>query len=91
MGFFSKLFGKSMDQLCAPVAGQAVPVSEVPDPTFSEGLLGNGIAILPTEGKIYAPPCWCATAQSTPPSKPPPVRKLPPPMWSLNWPSKEAL
>jgi len=55
MGFFSKLFGKSMDQLCAPVAGQAVPVSEVPDPTFSEGLLGNGIAILPTEGKIYAP------------------------------------
>ncbi len=55
MGFFSKLFGKSMDQLCAPVAGQAVPVSEVPDPTFSEGLLGNGIAILPTDGKIYAP------------------------------------
>lgn len=55
MGFFSKLFGKSMDQLCAPVAGQAVPVSEVPDPTFSEGLLGNGIAIVPTDGKIYAP------------------------------------
>ena len=55
MGFFSKLFGKSLDQLCAPVAGQAVPVSEVPDPTFSEGLLGNGIAIMPTEGKIFAP------------------------------------
>ena len=55
MGFFSKLFGKSMDQLCAPVAGEAVPVSQVPDPTFAEGLLGNGIAVIPSEGKIYAP------------------------------------
>ena len=30
-------------------------VTEIPDPTFSEGLLGNGIAIKPTDGKIYAP------------------------------------
>ena len=55
MGFFKKLFGKSMDELCAPVAGKAVPVSEVPDPTFAEGMLGNGIAIEPTVGKVYAP------------------------------------
>ena len=55
MGFFNKLFGKSADQLCAPVAGQAVPVSEVPDPTFSEGILGDGIAIKPTDGKVCAP------------------------------------
>lgn len=58
MGFFSKLFGKSgpkMDQLFAPMAGQAVPVSEVPDPTFAEGMLGNGIAIIPSDGKVYAP------------------------------------
>ena len=59
MGFFSKLFGKSEAKnengIFAPIAGQAVPVSEVPDPTFSSGMLGNGIAIIPTEGKVYAP------------------------------------
>ena len=55
MGFFKKLFSKPMDELFAPVAGNAVPVTEVPDPTFAEGMLGNGIAVLPTEGKVYAP------------------------------------
>jgi len=55
MGFFKKLFSKPMDELCAPVAGNAVPVSQVPDPTFAEELLGKGIAVEPTEGKVYAP------------------------------------
>ncbi len=55
MGFFSKLFSKPMDEIFAPMSGAAVPVSEVPDPTFAEGMLGNGIAIKPTDGKVYAP------------------------------------
>ena len=55
MGFFKKLFSKPVDALYAPVVGNAVPVSEVPDPTFAEGMLGNGIAIEPTEGKVCAP------------------------------------
>ena len=55
MGFFKKLFGTPMDELCAPVAGNAVPVSQVPDPTFAEELLGKGIAVEPTEGRILAP------------------------------------
>ena len=55
MGFFKKLFSKPVDELFAPVVGNAVPVSEVPDPAFAEGMLGNGIAIQPTEGKVYAP------------------------------------
>lgn len=58
MGFFNKLFSKSEksdNAIYAPMAGNAVPVSEVPDPTFSEGLMGNGIAIEPTDGKVYAP------------------------------------
>ena len=37
------------------MAGKAVPITEVPDPTFAEGMLGNGIAIEPTDGKVYAP------------------------------------
>ena len=55
MGFFKKLFSKPMDELYAPVAGNAVPVTVVPDPTFAECMLGNGIAIEPSEGKVYAP------------------------------------
>ena len=55
MGFFKKLFGKNVDSVYAPMAGKAVPITEVPDPTFAEGMLGNGIAILPAEGKVYAP------------------------------------
>ena len=55
MGFFKKLFGKNTDDFYAPMAGKAVPISEVPDPTFAEGMLGNGIAIEPAEGKVYAP------------------------------------
>ena len=62
MGFFSKLFGKSEkapafdgNKLYAPLNGKAVPITEVPDPTFAEGQLGNGIAIIPTDGKIVSP------------------------------------
>lgn len=55
MGFFKKLFGKSLDGLNAPMAGKAVPITEVPDPTFAEGMLGNGVAVIPTDGKVYAP------------------------------------
>ncbi|MGN1016795.1 MAG: PTS glucose transporter subunit IIA [Faecousia sp.] len=55
MGFFKKLFGKKLDGIHAPMAGKAVPVTEVPDPTFAEGMLGNGVAVIPTDGKVYAP------------------------------------
>ena len=39
----------------SPARGQAVPLSQVSDPTFSEGMLGDGVAVIPSEGKIYAP------------------------------------
>lgn len=60
MGFFSKLFSKTGEKaapnyLYAPMAGEAVSVTEVPDPTFAEGMLGNGIAIVPSDGKVCAP------------------------------------
>ncbi len=41
--------------LGAPVKGRAVPLQEVKDPTFSEEMLGKGVAVIPSEGKIYAP------------------------------------
>ena len=55
MRFFDKLFGKKLEGIYAPIAGKAVAITEVPDPTFAEGMLGNGIAIEPADGKVYAP------------------------------------
>ena len=59
MGLFDKLFGKKEEInpnfIYAPMAGNAVEITKVPDPTFAEGLLGQGIAIEPTDGKVYAP------------------------------------
>lgn len=60
MGFFSKLFGGKTEEInpnhiYAPMAGTAVAISEVPDPTFSSGMMGNGIAIQPTDGKVCSP------------------------------------
>ena len=59
MGLFDKLFGKKEEInpnfIYAPMAGETVELTKVPDPTFAEGLLGQGIAIQPTDGKVYAP------------------------------------
>ena len=41
--------------ILAPLSGEITPLSEVPDPVFSEKVLGDGAAILPTDGKIYSP------------------------------------
>ena len=43
------------DKLGSPVAGKTVALSEVPDKTFSEGLLGKGVAIVPEIGEVVAP------------------------------------
>lgn len=42
-------------ELGAHLAGAVVPLVDVKDPTFSSGALGAGIAVEPTEGKLYAP------------------------------------
>lgn len=39
----------------APLTGKAVSLSEVPDPVFAEKVIGDGIAIIPEEGKILSP------------------------------------
>jgi PTS system beta-glucosides-specific IIC component len=41
--------------LSAPLTGQAIPLSKVPDEVFASGALGEGIAILPSVGKVVAP------------------------------------
>ena len=42
-------------ELYSPLNGTVTPLSEVPDMVFSSKMLGDGVAILPTDGKIYSP------------------------------------
>ena len=45
----------SDNEILSPLAGKAVALEDVPDPTFAEGMLGLGAAVEPSEGKITAP------------------------------------
>ncbi|MFC6649622.1 MULTISPECIES: PTS system trehalose-specific EIIBC component [Paenibacillus] len=42
-------------ELASPLSGTAVPLEQVPDPAFAEKQMGDGIAIEPSEGKVFAP------------------------------------
>lgn len=57
MGMFDFLKKKNdnADVLVAPVAGETVASSEINDPTFGEEMLGKGLAIKPTDTKVYSP------------------------------------
>lgn len=39
----------------SPLSGRAIPLQEVPDATFAAEVLGKGMAVIPSEGKIAAP------------------------------------
>ncbi len=41
--------------IACPVNGRAIPVTDVPDPVFSDKVLGDGCAVIPSDGKIYSP------------------------------------
>jgi glucose-specific phosphotransferase system IIA component len=41
--------------LKSPLTGTIVPIDQVPDETFAGKILGDGIAISPTEGVLYSP------------------------------------
>jgi PTS system beta-glucosides-specific IIC component len=42
-------------RVLAPIQGECVALAEVPDPTFGEGLLGDGVAIHPAKGRVVSP------------------------------------
>lgn len=41
--------------VAAPIIGEAIDLSKVEDEVFSSGALGQGIAIVPEKGEVYAP------------------------------------
>jgi len=43
------------ETIISPIVGQAVALENVNDPVFSSGAMGQGIAVKPSEGVVYAP------------------------------------
>ena len=41
--------------ILSPETGRAVPLDQVPDPVFSQKIIGDGIAIIPSDGRITSP------------------------------------
>lgn len=46
---------KIIEEIYSPIKGKAVSLSETEDEAFSSRALGEGIAIIPEEGKVYSP------------------------------------
>ncbi|MBN3066694.1 beta-glucoside-specific PTS transporter subunit IIABC [Pectobacterium brasiliense] len=46
---------ETAEQLGSPAKGELILLEEVNDKVFSSGVVGQGVAILPQEGRIYSP------------------------------------
>lgn len=62
MGILSRILGKSEvpasapeKELYSPLLGEVILLETVNDPAFAEKSMGDGLAIIPAEGKLYAP------------------------------------
>lgn len=42
-------------RILSPLTGTAVALGEVPDPVFSQKIIGDGVAIIPRDGKLVSP------------------------------------
>ncbi|MBP3880026.1 MAG: PTS glucose transporter subunit IIA [Lachnospiraceae bacterium] len=42
-------------ELSSPMTGKVLDIEKVPDEVFASGALGQGVAIIPTDGNVYAP------------------------------------
>lgn len=49
------LFKKEEFKVVSPADGTLVPIDQVPDPTFSMKLMGDGFAVKPANGTICSP------------------------------------
>lgn len=47
--------GEMPEEISAFTSGEFIGIEKVKDPTFAQKVLGDGVAIVPSEGRIYAP------------------------------------
>jgi sugar PTS system EIIA component len=52
---FNKKKACPTEEVYSPISGEVIPLSEVPDPVFSQKMMGDGIAIIPKSGKVVSP------------------------------------
>lgn len=66
MSFLSNLFGSKEKKeqrsekgngltFLMPINGEIIDRTDIPDPVFAEGMMGDGFGIVPLDGKVYAP------------------------------------
>lgn len=55
LSFFKQKNNKLNLNILAPVNGNIISITEVPDPVFSEKMMGEGVAFIPKDGKFRAP------------------------------------
>nr|WP_314464418.1 beta-glucoside-specific PTS transporter subunit IIABC [uncultured Clostridium sp.] len=47
--------GKADVQMVSPMWGEVIAIEDVKDETFAKKILGDGVAVLPSNGELYAP------------------------------------
>ncbi|WP_242851231.1 PTS glucose transporter subunit IIA [Clostridium sp. DMHC 10] len=58
---FGKLFSRNIsksEEIFAYATGTLIKIEDVPDPVFSEKSMGEGVAILPADGKNFCTSRW---------------------------------
>lgn len=51
----SKQESRAVWEVRSPLTGTAVALEQVPDPVFSQKIIGDGAAVIPTDGRIVSP------------------------------------
>ncbi len=46
---------KHTTEIYAPISGKIIPLTMVNDETFAEGIMGEGLAVIPSDDRVYAP------------------------------------
>lgn len=55
MGLFSKKRKETGCVIYSPLDGEVQSIDQAPDPVFSQKMMGDGIVIFPSNGKVVAP------------------------------------
>ncbi|MGZ4159301.1 MAG: PTS sugar transporter subunit IIA [Neobacillus sp.] len=53
--FFKKSKKEKNIFIHSPLKGEVIPLESVPDPVFSQKMMGEGLAFIPTNGEVFSP------------------------------------